>query len=212
MAVLPQTYNTADLPDGGAGMPLIPPGQYQAVILNSEMVATRSGAGQMLVLDVTITQGQYANTEFKERLNIINSNPVAVEIAYKTLARVSEALGMVQTPADSTQLHNKPLMIEIATEAGEPYVDNAGVQKQGKDKSIISKWLALPAGGAPNPLAQGAAVSPSPAAVSPVPASAPPPAVAQSGAATQNAFVATEPPAQATEAAAPPPANPFAAS
>lgn len=206
MVALPQTYNTADLPDGGAGMPLIPPGQYQAIIVDSEMVETKNRQGQMLVLKIIITQGQYANTEFLERLNIINQHPQAVEIAYKTLARVSEALGMVQTPADSTQLHNKPLMIEIATETGEPYVDNAGVQKQGKDKSIISKWLLLPAGGAPANSAPATAVPPA------MQQATPPPAQPPAAAPAPNAFVATEPPATApTEAAATPPANPFAA-
>jgi len=148
MVALPQVFETKDLPDTGGNMPLIPPGQYQAVIVESEMKATKNGAGQMLVLKQVITQGQYANTEFIERLNIINNNQVAVEIAYKTLARISEALGMAKTPQDSMELHNKPLIIQIETEAGTPWKDDKGVERQGKDKSIIAKYLPVPAGGA----------------------------------------------------------------
>ncbi|MCK5604793.1 DUF669 domain-containing protein, partial [Candidatus Pacearchaeota archaeon] len=118
MVGLPQQYNTADLPDTGGNLVLIPQGQYQAVILSSEMKPTKNGQGQFLALTLAITQGDYANTEFIERLNIVNQNAVAVEIAYKTLARISEAVGMTQTPADSNELHNKALMIQIETEAG----------------------------------------------------------------------------------------------
>lgn len=157
MVALPQTYNTADLPDTGGSMPLIPAGQYQAVIVHSELKPTSKGDGQYLALKVLLTQGQYANTEFVERLNIINPNPQAVEIAYKTLARISEALGMQQTPGDSNQLHNRPLMVEIATEAGTAYTGKDGQPAMGKDKSIIKKYLPIPgvgvsgAGGTPSP-------------------------------------------------------------
>ena len=149
MVALPTTYATADLPDTGGSMPLIPPGQYPAVIVESGMKPTSNGQGQFLWLKVVITQGQYQNTEFTERLNIVNQNSQAVEIAFKTLARISEAVGMTQTPQDSVQLHNKPLFIQVETEAGKPYTDNAGQQKQGKDKSIIKKFLATPGINAP---------------------------------------------------------------
>lgn len=144
MVALPQVYNTADLPDTGGSMPLIPPGQYQAVIVNSEFVENKNRNGHYLALKIVITQGQHANTEFVERLNIVNQNAQAVEIAYKTLARISEAVGMQQTPQDSVQLHNRPLMIEVGTEAGTAYKDNNGADKMGKDKSIIKKYLPLP--------------------------------------------------------------------
>jgi len=201
MVGIPQTFNTSDLPDTGGSSVLIPQADYQALIVESELKQTKSGTGQMLVFKIVITQGQYANTEFVERLNIINQNQTAVEIAYKTLARMSEALGMSQTPADSSQLHNKPLMIRVETEPAEPYIDNNGNQKPGKDKSVIKTYLPLPAGGA------GAApVGAAPAAVT---ASAPPaPAVAAAPAASPFA-----PPAAQQQTAAPAPApvaNPFA--
>ena len=116
MAQLPQQYNTADLPDtGGSKTVLIPDGQYQAVIVESDFKETSNRQGQYLQLKVVITQGQFQNTEFIERLNIINQNPKAVEIAYKRLARISEAVGMTTTPRDSVELHNKPVLIETKT-------------------------------------------------------------------------------------------------
>jgi len=111
MVALPNVYNTADLPDSGGGLPLIPAGKYTAIIVDSELKETSSRNGHLLALKLVITQGDYRDTEFTERLNIINPNETAVKIAYQTLARISEAVGMNQTPSDSTQLHNKPLVI-----------------------------------------------------------------------------------------------------
>lgn len=143
MVMLPQTYNCADLPDTG-GVVKIPDGQYKAVIIDSELKTTSNGNGQFLALKIVITEGQHQDTEFTERLNIINQNSKAVEIAFKTLARISEALGMAQTPQDSSVLHNKPLIIVVATEVGKDYKDNDGVMRTGQDKSVIKKYLPAP--------------------------------------------------------------------
>jgi hypothetical protein len=165
MVALPNTYKTADLPDtSGGGVVLIPPGKYNAVIVNSELKPTSKGDGHFLALTVVITQGPHANTEFVERLNIINPNQTAVEIAYKTLARIAEAVGMDTTPSDSVQLHNKPLIIEVETEAGKPYTKD-GVERQGKDKSFIKRYHSATSGVASSapfaaPAAQAAAGAP----------------------------------------------------
>ena len=143
MALLPATYNCADLPDTG-GVVKIPDGQYKAVIIDSELKPTSNGNGQFLALKIVITEGQFQDTEFTERLNIINQNTKAVEIAFKTLARISEAVGMSQTPQDSATLHNKPLIIVVGTEAGKDWKDNDGVMHTGQDKSVIKKYLPLP--------------------------------------------------------------------
>lgn len=201
MVALPQQYNTADLPDTGGSMPLIPPGNYQAVIVNSELKPTKNQQGHFLALTVVITQGQYANTEFVERLNIINQNQQAVEVAYKTLARISEAVGMTQTPADSNQLHNRPFFIQVETEAGTPYTDNQGQQKQGKDKSIIKKYLPM----------TGGSVSGSPFGNAPAAAQSAMARPPQATAAPATSPFAAPPAVQATQpAVAAPPANPFA--
>lgn len=144
MVALPQTFKTADLPDTGGKTVHIPEGQYQAVIVESTLEDTSNKSGKFLKLKLVITQGQYANTELFERLNVVNPNQQAVEIAYKTLARISEAVGMDTTPSDSNQLHNKPLLITVETEKGTPWKDKDGVERQGKDKSVIKKYHPLP--------------------------------------------------------------------
>lgn len=204
MVALPQQFNTVDLPDTGGTVPLITPGQYPAVIVKSELLPTKNKQGSFLALTNVITQGPFQGTEFVERLNIINQNAQAVEIAYKTLARISEAVGMTQTPRDSNELHNKPFIIEVTTEPGEPYVGNDGQTKQGKDKSIIKKYLPLPKTG----------VAPVASVGQPVPFSFPPPVQQQNPAAFSPMVTAT--PAgnpfaqQQVQVASVPVANPFA--
>ena len=146
MVALPHVFKTADLPDSGGGIVHIPDGKYQAVIVESELKPTSKNDGQFLLLKLVITQGPQANTELFERLNIINPNNTAVEIAFKTLARISEAVGMDSTPSDSKELHNKPLIIDVGTEAGKPWKDKEGVEREGKDKSIIKKYLPVGSG------------------------------------------------------------------
>lgn len=144
MALLPAVYSVTDLPDTGGNTVLIDIGQYPAVILDSGLKPTSKGDGQYLWLKVVITQGKFANTEFTERLNIVNPNNDAMRMAYGTLARISEALGMAQTPQDSSALHNKPLIIDVVTEPGEDWTNKDGKAVKGKDKSIIKKFLPLP--------------------------------------------------------------------
>jgi hypothetical protein len=145
MAAIPQTFRTADLPDSGGGNVHIPDGQYTAIIVSSEFKPTKDSQGQYLALKVVITQGQYANTEFTERLNLVNKSADAVNIAYKTLARISEAVGMTTTPSDSTQLHNKPFLLDVGTEAGKMKENDPAVKWP--DKSVIKKYHPLPAVG-----------------------------------------------------------------
>ena len=146
MVGIPQTFKVTDpaVAGGSSNNVLIPEGNYTAIIVNSEMKDNSSGTGQFLALEVAIVDGDYRDTVFTERLNLINPNQKAVEIAYKTLARISEALGMEQTPSDSAQLHNQPLLIEIKTKKGEPWTNNQGEKIEGKDKSEIKGFKALP--------------------------------------------------------------------
>ena len=148
MVALPKQYNTADLPDTGGNSVLIPEGQYSGLIVASELKETKDKQGAFLALTIVITQGQYSNTEFTERLNIVNKNSTAVEIAYKTLARISEAVGMTRTPADSNELHNKQFMFEVKNAKGKEWTDNDGKKREGTEQSEISKYLLTPVGGA----------------------------------------------------------------
>lgn len=131
---------------GSGGLPLIPEGIYTMVFVKNEMKPTQKG-GQYLELTGVITDGQYANTEFKERLNVVNTNDTARKIAYQTLAKIADAVGLNDMPNDTQLLMNKKFSVAIKTEAGTEFQDRqTGEVRQGKDRSAIDSrtYKALP--------------------------------------------------------------------
>lgn len=155
MVTLPQTFNTADVPEDE--FELIQPGTYDAMITDSEMKATNNKEGAYIQLKVELTNGRI----LFERLNIQNKNEKAVDIAYRTLGKICEAIGKTSIK-DTTELHNKRFQVVVAVEAGKPYMKD-GEQKEGRDQNVIKKYL--PIG---NKEAAGGAVSASAAASPPV--------------------------------------------
>jgi len=148
MVALPKAVDVEKQAGQGGNSVLIPQGQYQAIICASELKETKGGAGKMIVFTINITHGEYAHTEFKEYVNIVNSNAKTVEIAYQTIANIGKAVKLAVVN-DSSELHNKPLMIEIKTKPAKDWADNDGKMVAGKERSEIKKFLPLPAGGAP---------------------------------------------------------------
>ncbi len=90
----------------------IPAGKYLAVIVNSEMKATKAGDGHYLEITFSILEGPYKNRLLWSRLNLDNRNPQAVQIAQAELSSVCRATGILQ-PKDSCELHNLPLVIGV---------------------------------------------------------------------------------------------------
>lgn len=91
---------------------VIPPGDYEACIVNSEMKSTKDGLGQYLNLEIQIVGGQYQNRKLFEKLNLVNKNETAVTIAKGTLSAICRAVNVL-TPNDSSELHNKTFRIAV---------------------------------------------------------------------------------------------------
>jgi hypothetical protein len=105
--------------DAGSVQPMepmapIPNGRYTAVITESQVNPTSAGTGHFLKLRFVLTDGEHAGRAVYERLNIQNPNPVAQEIAERTLASICKALG-IQHLRESEELHNIPLDIDVST-------------------------------------------------------------------------------------------------
>lgn len=91
----------------------IAPGEYEAVIVASEMKTTKNGSGAYLELQLKIINGKYQNRTIYDRLNLHNQNAQTVQISQGTLSAICRAIGVL-TPADSSELHMKPLRITVA--------------------------------------------------------------------------------------------------
>lgn len=98
----------------------IPAGWYNGRIDASEMKPTKDGQGQYLELRIRIIDGQHANRVIFDRLNLKNKNPIAEELAAKTLSQICHAIGVLQVQ-QSEQLHNIPFKFRVKIDSREGY-------------------------------------------------------------------------------------------
>lgn len=111
MANLGGTFDATQVEPQGEYTP-IPAGEYKVQIITSEMVATKSGDGQMLKLELEIMEGDQAGRKIFDRLNLDNPNATAVEIAQRTLSAICHAVGQLSVQ-DSEDLHFKPMIAVV---------------------------------------------------------------------------------------------------
>ena len=126
-------------------MTVLPRGRYTAMITASEEKPNKSGNGAYLQLEFTVLDGPHANRKVWARLNLDNPNQTAVEIARRELAAIYQALG-ITAAADSAELHDKPLQIEVSVEV-----------KDGNENNRIKAYMSSGnAAQAPKPAAKPA--------------------------------------------------------
>ena len=93
----------------------LPPGRYEAIISASEMKDTKAGTGQYLQLTFDVVGGQYEGRKLWARLNLVNPNATAVQIAERELSAICHCVGIL-VPADSEELHDALLVIDVIQE------------------------------------------------------------------------------------------------
>jgi hypothetical protein len=112
----------------------VPNGDYPVVITESEMKPTKSGEGQYLQLVLEIIEGPYKGRRIWDRLNLVNPNHTAVEIAQRTLSQICHAVNHL-TVQDTVELHNKPMMAKVVVRQSPGY-DDANEVKEYKASSL----------------------------------------------------------------------------
>ncbi len=96
---------------------LLPKGDYQAKVVDSAVVPTASGSGEMLKLVFEVTAGDFHRRRIVERLNIVNAHATAQRIAQEMLARLCAAAGLAGI-ADSEELHGITVVIRVDIRPG----------------------------------------------------------------------------------------------
>lgn len=107
---------------------LIPKGDYQARVVESAVVATASGSGEMLKLTFEVTAGDFRRRRVVERLNIVNPHATAQRIAQQMLGRLCAAAGLAGI-ADSDELHGIPVTIRVDIRPGSDGYGDSNVIK-----------------------------------------------------------------------------------
>ncbi len=116
MAVLPTSFDTNQHEDMQGSFDVFPAGDYLMQITGSDIKDTKKKDGKYIKLEFTLLDGEYKGRKIWTNLNIINPNPVAVEIANKELATIGRAVGVVAIQ-DTQQLHGIPMVVKAKIQA-----------------------------------------------------------------------------------------------
>ncbi|NCC41567.1 MAG: DUF669 domain-containing protein [Gammaproteobacteria bacterium] len=117
MAFLGGTFDATQV-QPSSGYEVLPAGEYKIVIVDSVMETTKAGNGQFLKLQMSVLDGPHQGATLFDRLNLVNPNQTAMDIAQRTLSAICHAVGMMQIQ-DSAQLHNRPLIARVTLKGGD---------------------------------------------------------------------------------------------
>ena len=127
---------------------VLPPADYKVQIVQSDMVTTKNGDGQYLWLEMDIIDGEYQGRKLWDRLNLMNPNQQAQDIAQKHLSAICHAVGQLSVQ-DSEELHFKPLIAKVKVEKRKDNDENAN--RIGAYKPVSEQQTAAPAQGQTKP-------------------------------------------------------------
>jgi hypothetical protein len=94
----------------------LPVGSYLVVIDATEKKDAKTGKGQYLQLTYNVVDGEYHGRKVFDRLNIVNENTQAQEIAQRALSAICRAVGVMH-PTDSDQLKDIPFVVKVGIRA-----------------------------------------------------------------------------------------------
>jgi hypothetical protein len=143
MAGIGGAFDASKHDDMQSGFDLIPLGKYLSTVTKSDVKKTKDKKGKYISLTFTIQYGKYKGRLIFTNMNIINANPVAVQIAHKELATLCRAVGKASIQ-DTTELHGIPFVLDVGLEK-----DKKGVHPD-KNKPVMYEK----AGASPPPEAE----------------------------------------------------------
>lgn len=112
MAQLKTAFDSGQHDDMQSGFDPIPAGEYLAMVVESEVKVTKKKDGEYISLKFKIMEGKYKGRFIWSNLNIVNPNPIAVEIAQSELATLCRACGKAVIQ-DTQELHGAPIKMKI---------------------------------------------------------------------------------------------------
>lgn len=172
----------------------VPKGRYRVILKSSEIKPTQDQKGKFIncgfqILDGPIqVEGQPAPTIGSQagktafiNINFLNENPVAQQIGQERLSALCHAVQVLRI-SDTTQLHGRPLQMEIGIQANDArynevlgffYENGASIVPQTTGVVPVAAPAAAPAWAGAAVPTPAPAPAPAPAAV-PAPVAAPP--------------------------------------
>lgn len=90
----------------------LPPGDYPAIVSQTDMKDTKAGTGQYIELTIQVIDGEFSGRRIWERLNVINPSEQTVQIARAQLNQLAQACG-VNALKDTDQLLDIPFTLTL---------------------------------------------------------------------------------------------------
>ena len=112
----------------------IPVGKYKVAITASERKKTNKEPkpgevqGEMILFTYTVIDGEFRGRKLFDRLNIINANKTAQEIAEGCLSAICRSVG-VMVPRSTEELHNIPFIVDVKIRAAKDGYDESNEVK-----------------------------------------------------------------------------------
>jgi hypothetical protein len=154
-----QGFNAEAPENNEATRQVLPAGEYDVIVVNSQKKETRAGTGAYLSLEMQITSGEFQNRRLFHNLNLwlredSDDRKMAVKIAKGQLSELCRAVGVL-TPRDSSELHNKPLRVKVTVKESAEYGPQNNVKKFSARPNAYTPPLV-----APEPVHAAAAADP----------------------------------------------------
>jgi hypothetical protein len=144
MADLGGQFNSNEVEDRQDFSPL-PAGDYKAICIDSKWKDAKTAGNKYIELTFEIVGDKAKGRKVWSRLNLVNSNTTAVEIARSELKEICQATGVL-TPRDTAELHNRPLVLELKLTKRK---DNGEFTNEIKKYKSVSSAASKPADPAP---------------------------------------------------------------
>jgi hypothetical protein len=105
-------FNPSDVPVTEKSFEVLPPGWYTASITGAEVKATKSGTGQYLRVEYTISGPSGAGRKVWSNYNVRNENPKAESIGREQLAELCRCVGLARVN-DTDQLLGANVSVKL---------------------------------------------------------------------------------------------------
>ena len=119
-------------PDDRGPIDPLPPGKYELAVIESSVVAAKSGNGTLLKLTHQVAIGQYENRKLWSQHNYIHTNETAQRIGQREIADLCAAVGHDGPLTNSDDLHDIVFVATVGIERGQ----------DGQDRNTVKRFVA----------------------------------------------------------------------
>jgi hypothetical protein len=94
----------------------MPKGNYEAWVIDSELKPTNAGNGYLLRVTFEVVEGEYMGRKLWTQFNLANHSAKAQQIGRGQWKRLYTAAGMLGAPDDSSEIHEKRIIVKVDVE------------------------------------------------------------------------------------------------